>query len=60
MANGKEGSRVVVGPEHIGFADKSVEGDKLKALGTFDFEINVKGSSDFVRRKVIIVRQQED
>ncbi|KAG0131174.1 hypothetical protein HOY82DRAFT_647464, partial [Tuber indicum] len=58
-ANGKEGSRIVVTPENVKFAGKGVEGDKLKSLGTFDFEISMKGANDFVRRKVMIVKQEE-
>ena len=59
VANGKQGSRIVVGPENIKFAGKGVEGDKLKSLGTFDFEISMKGANDFVRRKVMVVKQEE-
>ncbi|PWW73454.1 hypothetical protein C7212DRAFT_354077 [Tuber magnatum] len=57
--SGGEGSRVVIGPENIRFPGKGVEGDKLKSLGTFDFEINVKGAIDFVRRRVMVVKQEE-
>ncbi|PUU81263.1 hypothetical protein B9Z19DRAFT_1077419 [Tuber borchii] len=59
VANGKQGSRIVVGPENIKFAGKGAEGDKLKSLGTFDFEISMKGANDFVRRKVMVVKQEE-
>ncbi|RPA92981.1 hypothetical protein L873DRAFT_1838206 [Choiromyces venosus 120613-1] len=58
-ANGKEGSRIVVSPENIKFLGKGLEGDKLKSLGTFDFEISMKGANDFVRRKVMVVKQEE-
>lgn len=57
-ANGPRGSRVVINPENVEFLDQStVEGDKIKAIGEYDIEVKMKGTADFVRRKVIVMRQ---
>lgn len=57
-ANGSKGSRVVVGPDNIEFLDPTVvEGDKIKAIGEYEFEIKMKGATDSIRRKVIVMRQ---
>lgn len=58
-ANGSKGSRVVITPENVEFVDKAiVEGDKIKAIGEYQFEIRMKGTNDFVRRKVVVIRQE--
>lgn len=58
-ANGERGSRVVITPENIEFLDKTtVEGDKIKAIGEYEFEVRMKGTNDFIRRKAIVVRQE--
>lgn len=57
-ANGSKGSRVVVGPDNIEFLDRTVvEGDKIKAIGEYEFEIKMKGATDSIRRKVVVMRQ---
>lgn len=57
-ANGSKGSRIVVAPENIEFLDQTVvEGDKIKTIGEYDFEIKMKGATDSIRRKVIVMRQ---
>ncbi|KAL7274455.1 DNA polymerase delta small subunit Cdc1 [Rhizina undulata] len=57
-ASGDEGSRVVIQTENITFKD-DVEGGKLRQLGEYVFEVRMKGTAEFVRRKVLLMRQEE-
>jgi hypothetical protein len=42
----------------IQFADAHVESDRLKALGTYQFDVKISGASDYVRRAVVIMKQE--
>lgn len=67
LAQTREGARVVLGPEDItiletrledeGFEETGVEGNRLKALGDFQVEAQVKGGEAVVR--TVSVRAQE-
>jgi ribosomal protein L9 len=55
-ANGEEGSRVVITPDQIELI--GVDGDKIKMIGEYQFEIKMKGTNDFVRRRATVQRQE--
>lgn len=68
LAQTTEGARVVIGAEDIaivqdkhdgiGYQDKGIEGDRLKALGDFQVDIRVKGGEAVVRRTVSVKAQE--
>ena len=65
LAEHQDGPRVVIGPEDISIVaeehgedrETGIEADRLKALGDYQIEIRLKGSS--VVKRVVSVRAQE-
>ncbi|KAI5805542.1 hypothetical protein DFH27DRAFT_551656 [Peziza echinospora] len=61
MAASSEGdvSKVVISPENIVFTNP-LEGDKIRHLGTYPFEIRLKGTEESVKRNVVVTKQAAD
>lgn len=52
LAEDQEGARVVLSPEDISFVKKVEDSDRVKNVGVYEIEINLKGATDVVRRSV--------
>ncbi|KFY59305.1 hypothetical protein V497_04373 [Pseudogymnoascus sp. VKM F-4516 (FW-969)] len=60
LAEDKEGSRLVLGPEDITFAVETEEKGRVKNLGTYEVHIKVKGGEQAVRRTVTVKAQEQE
>ncbi|OBU01630.1 hypothetical protein VE01_00358 [Pseudogymnoascus verrucosus] len=58
LAEDKEGSRLVLGPEDITFAVETEEKGRVKNLGTYEVHIKIKGGEQAVRRTVTVKPQE--
>lgn len=57
LAQDSEGKRVVFGPEDIKFVQEPEEKDRVKHLGIFEVDIQLKGAPNAVRRSIKINSQ---
>ena len=57
LAQDAEGSRIVLGPEDISFAIVTEESDRVKHLGQFEIDIQIKGSPKALRRTINVVAE---
>ncbi|ESZ96448.1 hypothetical protein SBOR_3180 [Sclerotinia borealis F-4128] len=57
LAQDSEGKRIVFGPENIKFVQETDEQDRVKHLGTFEVDIQLKGFPDSVRKAIRINAQ---
>ncbi|ELR02631.1 hypothetical protein VC83_01032 [Pseudogymnoascus destructans] len=58
LAEDKEGSRLVLGPEDITFAVETEEKGRVKNLGTYEVHIKIKGGEQAVRRTITVKPQE--
>ncbi|TGO84727.1 hypothetical protein BPOR_0473g00110 [Botrytis porri] len=57
LSQDSEGKRVVFGPEDIKFVQETEEKDRVKHLGIFEVDIQLKGAPEAVRRSIKINAQ---
>ena len=57
LAEDFEGSRVVLSPEDVSFVEQSEEQDRVKHLGTFEINIQIKGASVVIKRTITVNAQ---
>ncbi|KAJ8060989.1 hypothetical protein OCU04_010067 [Sclerotinia nivalis] len=57
LVQDSEGKRVVFGPEDIKFVQETEEKDRVKHLGIYEVDIQLKGATDVVRRSIKINAQ---
>lgn len=57
LAQDSEGKRVVFGPEDIKFVQETEEKDRVKHVGIFEVDIQLKGAPNAVRRAIKINAQ---
>ncbi|APA14596.1 hypothetical protein sscle_13g093660 [Sclerotinia sclerotiorum 1980 UF-70] len=57
LVQDSEGKRVVFGPEDIKFVQETEEKDRVKHLGIYEVDIQLKGATDIVRRSIKINAQ---
>ncbi|CAD6446733.1 8eb76dfc-b9fb-478d-85e2-3ad2ef51865f [Sclerotinia trifoliorum] len=57
LVQDSEGKRVVFGPEDIKFVEETEEKDRVKHLGIYEVDIQLKGATDVVRRSIKINAQ---
>lgn len=57
LSKDSEGMRVVLGPENIQFVQETEEKDRIKHLGIYEVDIQLKGASEIVRRAIKINAQ---
>jgi len=54
----EEGVGIALDAKDIAFVEKTEEPDRVKHLGTFEFEIQLDGAANAIRRKVRVVPEE--
>ena len=57
LGQDSEGKRVVFGPEDIKFVQETEETDRVKHLGIYEVDIQLRGAPEAVRRSIKINAQ---
>jgi hypothetical protein len=63
MAEDKDGSRVVLGPENVTFVKREGQNEdinRVKTLGEFEIEVTVKGGTTGVKRVVKVLAENQN